>query len=86
MKKGYELAKKFDLEELKAFVWKNLPRGVVTISQCSCGRSSRRGSYPCLECLVEGMGVYIGRNLAWLYVTQIKGLRMIEAEMERNYE
>lgn len=47
-----------------------------------CGRSARRGSYPCLECLKESLTVYVGINLASAYIQSIKILRLIEASME----
>ena len=82
MKPGHRLIKENNLSDLKHIVWKNLPYGVSTFSQCSCGRNSRRGGYPCLECVMEALGWFVGENIARLYIEQIKALRLLEAEME----
>ena len=38
-------------------VWRNHPKSPSTLSVCECGRRSRRGSEPCLDCLSDKLQI-----------------------------
>jgi len=42
---------KMNIYEIISAIWKNCPNHVTIFSECECGRSARRGSYPCITCL-----------------------------------
>ena len=63
-------------------VWRNLPNGPTTFSQCACGRGRGRGGGPCLKCAEEALAKLVGNEVAAAYVATARRVRDLEDAQE----
>ena len=67
------------LLEARHAVWRNLPNGPTTFSQCACGRGRGRGGGPCLKCAEEALAKLVGEVEAAAYVAAVRRVRDLES-------
>ena len=70
------------LLEARRLVWRNLPNGPTTFSQCACGRGRGRGGGPCLKCAEEALAKVVGNVEAAAYVAAVRLVRDMESEQD----
>ena len=70
------------LLEARRLVWRNLPNGPTTFSQCACGRGRGRGGGPCLKCAEEALAKLVGNEVAAAYVATARRVRDLEDAQE----
>ena len=70
------------LLEARRLVWRNLPNGPTTFSQCACGRGRGRGGGPCLKCAEEALAKLVGNDDAAAYVATVRRVRDLEDAQE----
>lgn len=70
------------LLEARRLVWRNLPNGPTTFSQCACGRGRGRGGGPCLKCAEEALAKLVGDEVAAAYVATARRVRDMESEQD----
>lgn len=72
-----------DIRAAIGLIWRNLPSGPSTFSQCKCGRGSGRGGGPCIVCAQEALAAALGgdRFIAWRYVMKLRSMRSMENAM-----
>ena len=70
------------LRDARYHVWRNLPNGPTTFSQCACGRGRGRGGGPCLNCAEEALAKVVGNVEAAAYVAAVRHVRDLESNHE----
>ena len=70
------------LLDARRIVWRNLPNGPSTFSQCACGRGRGRGGGPCLKCAEEALAKLVGGEVAAAYVATARRVRDMESEQD----
>ena len=77
------MSKEYQIRSLIQLIWKQLPSGASTFSQCQNDKceESARGGKKCIKCLEKELARFVGEEAAQNYVDAAHVIRAMEREM-----